>query len=283
MCLKSMERYYNIAGIDVCISGKDEEMYTEERRLENFRTNKTEHAHRVEFHVVDQLQNPEGVCIYQNDGRRIYTENKKEVCYIEPCLRIERGPEQTDVQVAKEQIVNRITTKLVLSSLGVEQIAVEAGGFVIHASYIIWNGKAILFTAPSGTGKSTQAELWKKYRQAEIVNGDRAIIRLKDGNFEACGLPYAGSSTYCENVTVPLGAIIYLGKGEKCMYNRLTGSEAFLRVLEGTSIATWKKKDVENVVATIQALIVNVPVFHYICTPDESAVTTLENELRKEW
>ena len=283
MCLKYMERYYNIAGIDVCIAGNAEELYTNERRLSNFRTEKAENAHRFEFHIVDQLQPPKGNSIYTDDRRRVYTEDEKEVCYMDPSLRIERGKHCTEVQVLSEQIADRITAKLILNSLGIEQLVAKADALVIHASYIIWNGKAILFTAPSGTGKSTQAELWKEYKNTKIVNGDRAIIRVKDGVIEACGLPYAGSSEYCENITAPLGAIVYLGQGNTCTVNRLTGSKAFRSVLEGTSVITWKKEDMERVISVIQTVLTSVPVYHYICTPDETAVITLENELRKEW
>ena len=147
----------------------------------------------------------------------------------------------------------------------------------------IHKGDVISIIGPSGTGKSTQAELWKEHKNAKIVNGDRAIIRIKDDVIEACGLPYAGSSKYCENIIAPLGAIVYLGQGNKCTINRLTGSKAFRSILEGISVATWKKEDVECVVSTIQSILASIPVYQYMCTPDETAVTILENELRKEW
>ena len=52
-------------------------------------------------------------------------------------------------------------------------------GFQLHASVINWKDKGILFSAPSGTGKSTQADLWKKYEGAKVINGDRALIRKR--------------------------------------------------------------------------------------------------------
>ena len=53
----------------------------------------------------------------------------------------------------------------------------------LHSSYIIYHDKAILFTGPSGIGKTTQAELWRDYQGAEIINGDVTLIRKWDGRY----------------------------------------------------------------------------------------------------
>ena len=60
-----------------------------------------------------------------------------------------------------------------------------------YKEIIAFQNKAILFSAPSGTGKSTQADLWQKYvRGVEIINGDRAIIGIEDNGVKAYGLPF---------------------------------------------------------------------------------------------
>ena len=59
------------------------------------------------------------------------------------------------------------------------------------ASFIRWQGRGILFSAPSGTGKSTQANLWVQHQGAEVINGDRAALRQVGGRWQAFGLPYA--------------------------------------------------------------------------------------------
>ena len=64
-----------------------------------------------------------------------------------------------------------------MNYLAFEDVLVNHQGFILHSSFISWQNNGILFTAPSGTGKSTQADLWKKYEDADIYNGDRTIIR----------------------------------------------------------------------------------------------------------
>ncbi len=69
---------------------------------------------------------------------------------------------------------------------------------------------AVLFTAPSGTGKSTQAELWRKHRGASIINGDCTLIAEDDGVFTAFGFPFSGTSGIFENRKAPIAAVVYL-------------------------------------------------------------------------
>jgi hypothetical protein len=67
-------------------------------------------------------------------------------------------------------------------------------GIVIHASAIEHNGKGIIFSAPSGTGKSTQASLWEKYMGARVLNDDCPVIRIDDGHPNVYGTPCSGST-----------------------------------------------------------------------------------------
>ena len=84
-------------------------------------------------------------------------------------------------------------------------------GFVLHASVIEKNGKAYIFTGPSGIGKSTQADLWQKYNGARVLNGDRVLIRKSsDGKWKAYGFPFCGSSNCCEDFKLEIGAVFSL-------------------------------------------------------------------------
>ena len=289
-----MERYYNIAGLNISIVGNAQEMYKDGKMFDAFEVldaPESGPAIRFVFEVKEILDAPEGECVYKEPAKRIYLDEEKEIRYIgaiennlkDAYLRVERNGTTANVQVNKAQMVDVITPKIVLNALGIERLAVEANGCILHVAYIIHDGKGILFTAPSGVGKSTQAELWKELRGAEIVNGDRAVVRLVDDTFCVCGIPFSGSSKYCENVTVPIDAIVYLRQARQTQVERIKGKDAFCKILEGVSFAAWSRSDTEKVLTLIQTLIQNVPVYQLSCTPDESAVIALENELRKEW
>ena len=76
--------------------------------------------------------------------------------------------------------------------IGFEEIMLRYGAMILHSSFIQTRYGGILFSGSSGIGKSTQADLWREYCDAEILNGDRTIIRKKDFVWKAYGSPYAG-------------------------------------------------------------------------------------------
>ncbi len=88
--------------------------------------------------------------------------------------------------------------------------------FVFHGACIALDGKGYLFTAPSGTGKSTHILLWRQYfgNRVRIVNGDKPILHLlPDGSAEVCSTPWAGKERWQRNRTVPLAGLCVLERG----------------------------------------------------------------------
>jgi hypothetical protein len=154
--------------------------------------------------------------------------------------------------------------------------------FLLHSSFISWQNNGILFTAPSGTGKSTQADLWKKYEDADIYNGDRTIIRKIDGKYYGFGSPYAGSSGIYRNESAPIKAIIVIEQGPDNVIRRLRGREAFLPLFRETLMNTWNKEYMEKMTDLLMDAACQIPVYHLSCRPDQDAVNTVKNEILQE-
>lgn len=154
--------------------------------------------------------------------------------------------------------------------------------FILHSSFISWQNNGILFTAPSGTGKSTQADLWKKYEDADIYNGDRTIIRKIDGKYYGFGSPYAGSSGIYRNESAPIKAIVVIEQGPDNVIRRLHGREAFLPLFRETLMNTWNKEYMEKMTDLLMDAACQIPVYHLSCRPDQDAVNTVKNEILKE-
>lgn len=283
-----MERYYRFAGVEIEVSMPEELFYTNEYQLAPFAVERTENSHRFCFEMVDVLTSPEGTCVVENPGFRIYSNGDCLTRYIgaverspdSAYIRVSHCGKQHNVQVRSDMFPKRIGTKTVLTAIGAEHLIARAGGFIFHCAYIDWHGKAILFTAPSETGKSTQAELWKKFRGTEIINGDRAAVRIVDGKVLAEGIPFAGSSTYCLNRSLPVAAVVYLEQAPVTTIRLLRGYEAFARIWEGCSVNTWDREDVALISDAVKCLAESVPVYRLPCTPDESAVIALEDALK---
>lgn len=151
---------------------------------------------------------------------------------------------------------------------------------VMHSSLIDVNGEGILFTGPSGTGKTTQAELWHEHRRAEIVNGDMVFIhKEKDGRFYAYGSPWHGSSEYCLNKKLPIKAIIVPVKAEQCSIAEIKGMDMLKCVLPEVMLPDWFDGCKNLGISTLDELLKCTPVYRLECTKDIHAVKTVEKEL----
>lgn len=170
----------------------------------------------------------------------------------------------------------------ILEAINIEQVLNNFKAFLLHSSFINWQNKGILFSAPSGTGKSTQADLWNKHENAEIINGDRAGVRNVDGVWSAYGLPVAGSSGIYKNKKAQISHIIVLRQGNENKLTRLSPRDAFIKIYSETTVHTWDAEFQNNILNMISDLVQNVPVYLYECLPDESAVEFLKEQIIKD-
>ena len=127
------------------------------------------------------------------------------------------------------------SVRAVLEAAGLFDIFADAGMLVLHSAYIVTPaGEAILFSGPSGIGKSTQAALWERSAGAQIINGDRALLDI--GRKTANGIFYSGTSGICRNVTAPIRAIVLLGQSDGNHVSTPSPQAAFAGVLSQCEI-----------------------------------------------
>lgn len=105
---------------------------------------------------------------------------------------------------------------------------------LVHGSCVAVDGAAYLFCAPSGTGKSTHARLWRELlgSRALMVNDDKPLVRLTQGGAIAYGTPWDGKHRLSTNVAVALRAICLLERDARNHIARITAGEAYARLLE---------------------------------------------------
>lgn len=173
----------------------------------------------------------------------------------------------------------------ILPMMRLENVFLEKGGFFLHASLICWKGKGILFSAPSGTGKSTQAKLWERYEGAEIINGDRAVIRKREDGYWAYGSPYAGTSEIFKNEKVKIEAIFLL---KQASYNKISVPEVkeiFKRIYMETTLHPSDAEYMNKMINVLADAVWMIPIYQLECTPTKEAVDIvrafLENSERQ--
>ena len=216
------------------------------------------------------LYQGKNVRVYQGDEGEIrihylfgteismYCEEKKDGCYI-----------QVLPAIAKD-------AQMYLFGLMLEKVLLEQDGLILHCAYLKTEHGAVLFTAPSETGKSTQADLWVKYREkCRVINGDRAILRKLDGKWNACGLPLCGSSKISENLSIPIRAIVYLRQAPEDKAVKLMPVAAYSKVMSEVSINFWNQTCADRATSLLADVMKKVPVYLLDCTPTKQAVEEL--------
>lgn len=143
---------------------------------------------------------------------------------------------------------------------------------LMHGASIEYHGQAYLFTAPSGTGKSTHIRLWKKYLgdDVKIVNGDKPFISL-DGEPLIYGAPWAGKENWHRNCSAPLAGICFVQRGTENSIRKMEASEClpllFKQVyLPSDALAAGLTLEL------IDTLIKKVPLYLLTCDISEEAV-----------
>lgn len=172
-------------------------------------------------------------------------------------------------------------SRMISDHIGMETFFIWKSCLMLHASFIRHQEKGILFTAPSGTGKSTQAELWKMYEDAEILNGDRAAVRKSGGHWYAYGLPYAGSSGIYRNESARLSAVVVLRQAKENRIRRMKLLEIIQNLYPETTIHHWESDFVEKALTILTELAKEVPFYLLECRPDREAVQLLKEMLSR--
>lgn len=281
------KRFFKFAGMEIEILMPKDKFYKDEYRLSPFRVNKVVSPYVMEFQWKEELSKPKGEHVGKNILTHIYANSDEQIRFIRTKkdnwetaeLRVSYKGKKIDVEVNSKVYPEHISLKSTLECMGTEHLIIENNGFLLHSSFIKVNNEAILFTAPSETGKSTQAELWRTLRDAEIINGDRAAVRWEGNNLFAEGIPFAGSSQYCRNESIPLRAIVCLAQAPATVIRRIQGYEAFYGIWKECSVNAWDSKDIERLSAIVTHVVTVIPVFYLACTPDESAIIALEKAL----
>ena len=267
---------YDFSGIKIGVQSECEP--NEIEPLRKFRTACENPDYLVTLEFRPML--PDAPNTWNEDGRKWHCSKSRldpeggEMPFVYSCLEDDKGS-----VIALERLRDSFGVSSVFRHMPLHHALLKFDAFVLHASYILHDGQAILFSAPSGTGKSTQADLWKKFRNARIINGDRVLIRRTETGFTAGGIYYSGTSEYCENATAPIRAVVLLSQAKENSAQKYAGAEAFRRLFHECAYSTGNEDDPAKTAELLAALVNETEVLKLACLPDESAVIALENYL----
>lgn len=278
---------YNLAGIRIRIDTPWQPVLTD--AFLPFMEKEKEYDWLVSYQEVSQIPEKTQGFLYGNEVFRVY--RKDEGVYIRDYYN-DRADNSTYASVHIDTVKKQVQIFYLPEERGrfgscsrdfcciaLEQILMEEHACILHASCVDTPYGGILFSGVSGAGKSTQADLWSRYGNGRILNGDRPIIRYGRDGFRAYGSPYAGSSGYHINESCLIKAIVFPRKAGMCEVHNIKGIRAFGELWTNLTVNSWDENFVSRASNMALQLIKEIPLYELQCTIEKEAVLVLQELL----
>lgn len=157
---------------------------------------------------------------------------------------------------------------------------IDKGGFFLHCSCLKYKDEAIIFTAPSGTGKSTHSALWRRHFGDDVVmiNDDKPLVREKDGRFFIYGTPWNGKHSIGNNTSAPIKSVVFLSQAPENKATPISPIDAMALLLQQTVLPS-DKAELSKLLDMLGRLVENTPMYRLGCTISDEAVTTIYDQI----
>lgn len=187
----------------------------------------------------------------------------------EPVMKVEPDPDDT-ARVVMERPSEEEREYICCSAVFCRNI-IPCGRFFLHASAVVCEGEAYLFSAPSGTGKSTHTALWRKlFPESYILNDDKPVICPEKGQITVWGTPFAGKTNLQVNRCVPLKGICFLKQGSENRISQVEEDQALALMLNNT----WRpgnKERMNLLLDMMEQVVEQINVYEMVCTGEPEA------------
>ena len=203
------------------------------------------------------------------------TVNREDLVFEQEALRQEALEEGIKIRVFTDPFLERTAIQRKTAEFLFDQ-----GVLMTHGSTVAVDGKAYLFTARCGTGKSTHTRLWRQVfgDRAVMVNDDKPFLKIRSEGVFACGSPWSGKHGLDSNITVPLQGICILDRGKVNRIARNTPGEALPMLLHQSycPLDAGKRDRFEGLV---KLLAEKTPLWHMYCNMDPEATEVSHNAM----
>ena len=144
-------------------------------------------------------------------------------------------------------------------------------GTFLHSSAVLLDGKAYLFSADSGTGKSTHTEKWCRLFGARYLNDDKPALRLIDGVWMAYGTPWSGKHDLSSPEGAPIGGIAFLQRGTENTICPISPAKAVSKLMPQSLWRRLNRTQMNKQLELVDHLLRTVPVWELTCRNDDDA------------
>lgn len=275
---------YNIGGIKLefnyCFP-----QYFEERIKQYQISDEAKTDYLINVSVENNLELPNSNLIINHKKKKVYRNNSKvTVCLFEndeimSIVEYLDDYSLVNIIISQSYSGNSAEYEYIMSGLIFISIAMINNMLPIHASAINFNNQAVIFSAPSTTGKSTHANLWmKKWPEITIINDDKPIITFNDGEIRVVGTPWSGKTCLNNNISVPLRAIIFLQQSSNNYLEELDNKAKITHLMRNIQ-RPIESQEIDWVMEKINILINEIPMYLLHCNISEEAVDVVYQKI----
>ena len=263
-----MTRHYKVAGHTFSVTGKDEVF----EQMESYEPFRCEDGEPLFSLTIDSGVVPEYTEVYPSKkkvgmipGRTAsgnYVFDYKSKTKSEGCLICSNDFREGQLIITGDIPTRFLRILYALATAGKDTL-------VLHAVVVSYGGKGYMFIAPSGTGKSTHAQLWLEHIEGtELVNDDFPVVR---GNM-VYGSPWGWRTPCYRNVSYPIGGMVRLSQASFNKIRRLSSIEAYMNLFVSSADKKYFGSRIADKMHQLEERLAStIPMWHLECLPDEAA------------
>lgn len=177
--------------------------------------------------------------------------------------------------LVKVKVIEKDRERFVLDNAAMLAYALSTSTrdtLLMHSSVVVSDGKAYMFLAPSGTGKSTHSKMWlQNIPGTTLLNDDNPVIALTDGRPVCFGTPWSGKTRCYKKESAPVGAIVTIKRDGTNFAKRLNVLSAYASLIGATSGLKSDPVMGDGLHSTMEKVVGSVPFFEMHCLPDGEA------------
>lgn len=276
--------YCRIANINIKLDLIDKSIVLPS--LKKYQIEETNTDLKIEVSIIKNIYEPKGKLVNHTKYYDLYQENdliiqyqrrEKDLPYFGY---IEYGLNNAKVYILENKLSEMQLDEYLLTQYVFPYYMMRLKNAIwMHGSSIAYNGRGYLFSAPSGTGKSTHTRLWKEYVDCEMINDDKNIIVFEEDGLKLYGNPWSGKHHLDKNISAPLSAIIFLYQAKENVIRKISVKEALMKIMlqiiqpfDNGGVDSWSKMLDE---------LLKVPCFELGCNISKEAVDVVKSKLEE--
>jgi len=254
--------------LDLCYESDFENSY-------KYKTDLDANYH-ITSRLVDNIEEPMSNLLYETKYYKKYkvSDHIIQIQYLEGRLIGSIDYYKNDVLI--NILVHNSVSEYVMSQYALAYILGQNDAIIMHGSSLIYSNLGIIFTAKSGTGKSTHSRLWQKYSDATVLNDDKNILKLEGDKVMLYSSPWSGKHKLDNNISHKLDAIVFLYQNKTNVIRRLKSIEAFKLMLSQIDFPREENMDLWN---KITDKLLELPIYHLGCNMEKEAFDVCRNKI----